>query len=533
MESNKPMDRLICGDVGVGKTEVAIRATYKAILGGKQVLLLAPTTILANQLFNSFSKRLVPLGIEVKQFSRLTESREVKKILLALTSGKVCVVVGTHRLLSKVDSVPNLGLVIIDEEHRFGAKQKEFLRDYCSGADVLSMSATPIPRTLQFSLAGIRDISTIKTPPPGRLPIITSVEEFQPDFIKSAVLYEVGRGGQIFFVNSNISEIPRLKKKLEDLLPGLKIGLAHGRLKPEDLEGVMVKMVSGEFDLLISTTIIEAGIDLPNVNTIFVNNAHLYGLAQLYQMRGRVGRSSVQAYCYLVLPQVDVGVNATERLRTIQYNAELGSGFAVAMRDLEMRGSGNLFGVEQSGHLAAVGFHLYTKIVREVAANRLGSSQHKSSLSEKEIGVSVVGDALIPSEYIEEQDDRLYFYQLLASANKAEKVVLIEEEMSDRFGPPPKEVLNLLSIKRIRLSCVGFSLESIEVSEQGSIIWFSKDCNIVESIGKVLGSVSTVNLPYSIINRASGSSGLLLSLNSITDSLFTIEYTFESNLSSG
>jgi len=532
MESNKPMDRLICGDVGVGKTEVAIRATYKAILDGKQVLLLAPTTILANQLFNSFSKRLVPLGIEVKQFSRLTESTEVKKILLCLTSGKVCVVVGTHRLLSKAVSIPNLGLVIIDEEHRFGAKQKEFLRDYCSGADMLSMSATPIPRTLQFSLAGIRDISTIKTPPPGRVPIITSVEEFQPDFIKSAVLYEVGRGGQIFFVNSNISEIPRLKNKLEGLLPGLKIGLAHGRLKPEDLEDVMVKMVNGEFDLLISTTIIEAGIDLPNVNTIFVNNAHLYGLAQLYQMRGRVGRSSVQAYCYLVLPQADVGANATERLRTIQYNAELGSGFAVAMRDLEMRGSGNLFGVEQSGHLAAVGFHLYTKIVREVAANRLGGPQLKSSLNEKEVGVSVVGDALIPSEYIEGQDDRLYFYQLLASADKAEKVVLIEEEMSDRFGPPPKEVLNLLSIKRIRLSCVGFSVESIEVSEQGAIVWFLKDCNIVESIGKVLGSVSTVNIPYSIINKEGGGGGILLSINSITDSLFTVEYTFESNLSS-
>ena len=292
-------------------------------------------------------------------------------------------------------------------------------------------------------------------------------------------------------------------------------------------------MVNGGFDLLISTTIIEAGIDLPNVNTIFVNNAHRYGLAQLYQMRGRVGRSAVQAYCYLVLPQADIGANATERLRTIQYNAELGSGFAVAMRDLEMRGGGNLFGVEQSGHLAAVGFHLYTKIVREVAANRLGGPQQKPLFNEKEVGVSVVGDALIPSEYVEEQDERLYFYQLLASANKTEEVVLIEEEMSDRFGPPPKEVLNLLSIKRIRLSCVGFSVESIEVSERGAVLLFSKDCNVVGSIGKVLGSVSTTGLPYSVINRPDSSGGLLLSLNSITDCLFTLEYTFESNRSSG
>ena len=533
MKSKKPMDRLICGDVGVGKTEVAIRATYRALVAGKQVLVLAPTTILANQLFNSFSKRLALLGVEVKQFSRLTESKEVKNILHSLASGKVCVVVGTHRLLSKAVSVPNLGLVVIDEEHRFGAKQKEFLRDFCLGADVLSMSATPIPRTLQFSLSGIRDISTIKTPPPGRLPIITSVEEFQPEFLKSAILYEVGRGGQIFFVNSNISEIPELKRGLHQLLPDLKIGLAHGRLKPEELEGVMLKMVNGEFDLLLSTTIIEAGIDLPNVNTIFINNAHLYGLAQLYQMRGRVGRSSVQAYCYLVLPQSDIGVNARERLRTIQYNSELGSGFAVAMRDLEMRGGGNLFGVEQSGHLAAVGLHLYTKIVREAAAIRGGASKNTSLLSEKKVGVSVVGDALIPSEYIEEQDDRLYFYQLLSSADKVEKVVLIEEEMCDRFGPPPKEVMGLLSIKRIRLSCVGFSVESIEVSEQGAVILFSKDCNLVDSIGKVLGSVSTIGLPYSVINKSGGNGGLFLSLNSIVDCLFTLEYTFESSRSSG
>ena len=532
MESKKPMDRLVCGDVGVGKTEIAIRAAYKAITDGKQVLLFAPTTILATQLFNSFSQRLSPLGVEVLGFSRLTNKNELKKVLSALKLGVVCVVVGTHRLLSQVIRFSKLGLVIIDEEHRFGAKQKEFLRDFCSGADVLSMSATPIPRTLQFSLSGIRDISRIKTPPPGRLPIITSVEEFSFNFIKRAVLYEVGRGGQIFFVNSNISEIPKLKSRLENLLPDIKIGLAHGRLSAKELESVMLKMVGGELDMLISTTIIEAGIDLPRVNTIFINNAHRYGLAQLYQMRGRVGRSAIQAYCYLVLPKSDVGGNAKERLRTIQYNVELGSGFSVAMRDLEMRGSGNLFGVEQSGHLASIGFHLYTKIVQEAAKKRFENKNGGGLSENKEIGVSVVGDALIPSNYIQDQDDRLYFYQLLATSTKTECVVAVEEEMLDRFGPLPKEVLRLLSIKRIRLASVGFCVDFVEVTNNGSTIWFIKNSNLVSSIGRLLGSISTKNIPFSIINGPKGRGGLFLPLNLITESLLTIEYTFESSVSS-
>ena len=299
MENERPMDRLVCGDVGFGKTEIAIRAAFKAVVDGKQVLLVAPTTILSNQLFNSFFSRLSPLGVRVAHFSRSTSPAQTKKALTSLAAGTVDVVVGTHRLLGKSVAPANLGLIIVDEEHRFGAKQKELLRAFRASVDVLSMSATPIPRTLQFALVGIRDISTIKTPPRGRLPVVTSTEFFDPQQIKSAIEYEVGRGGQALFVHSNISEIGKLVRRFEGLMPRVRIGCAHGRMAADDLEKVMLKMVGGDLDFLVSTTIVEAGIDIQNVNTILINNAHRYGLAQLYQMRGRVGRSTQQAYCYL------------------------------------------------------------------------------------------------------------------------------------------------------------------------------------------------------------------------------------------
>ena len=531
MESDRPMDRLICGDVGFGKTEVALRAALKAVNDGKQVLLIAPTTILANQLFNGFSSRLAPLGVDVRHYSRFTPPGDAKKVVLALAARTVDVVVGTQRLLAKKISVPNLGLVIIDEEHRFGAKQKELLRAFRSSVDLLSMSATPIPRTLQFSLVGIRDISTIRTPPRGRLPVITSIELFDPQQIKSAVEYEVGRGGQILFVHSNISEMGRIVRRLKKLLPQLRIESAHGRMAPDDLERVMLRMVDGDLDMLVSTTIIEAGIDLQNVNTILINNAHRYGLAQLYQMRGRVGRSTQQAYCHLLLPGGDLSQEAHERLRTIQYNTELGSGYDVALRDLEIRGGGNLFGVEQSGHLASVGYHLFCKIVREAAQERLSGDDNLSVPSPSKVALSVDGDALIPESYVQEQDDRLYFYRMLAAAEASDDVSALEQELRDRFGPEPNEVSNLLSAKRIRLAATSLPVDSVEVSQSGATIWLSSGGNTVDSVHTMLGDSSSGGPSFTVVNKPNGKSGLTLDSSSTTEALQAIQYTFESRLS--
>ncbi len=528
MESEKPMDRLICGDVGFGKTEVALRAAFKAVTCGKQVLLIAPTTILSNQLFNSFSSRLSPAGVQVRHFSRSTSSLQAKKILAALAVGAVDVVVGTHRLLAKNVSPANLGLIIIDEEHRFGAKQKEFLRAFRSSVDVLSMSATPIPRTLQFSLVGIRDISTIRTPPCGRLPVVTSTELFDPQQIKSAVEYEVGRGGQVLFVHSNISEIGKLVQFFEGLLPRLRVGFAHGSMAPDDLDEVMMKMVNGSLDLLVSTTIVEAGIDIKNVNTILINNAHRYGLAQLYQMRGRVGRSTQQAYCYLLLPRGDLTQGAHERLRTIQYNTALGAGYDIALRDLEIRGGGNLFGVEQSGHLASVGFHLFCKIVREAAQERLHVGGRQDGYSLSKISFSIESDALIPDTYVEEQDDRLYFYRMLAAAERPDEVSSLEQELRDRFGPLPGEVLVLLAAKRVRQAAASLPIDSIDVSHGGATIWLSPTDDIVGQIRNVLGGASPEEASFTVVNSSEGKTGLALVSASAVDALQTIQYTFES-----
>jgi transcription-repair coupling factor (superfamily II helicase) len=354
---------------------------------------------------------------------------------------------------------------------------------------------------------------------------------FDPQQIKSAVEYEVGRGGQILFVHSNISEMGRIVRRLKKLLPQLRIESAHGRMAPDDLERVMLRMVDGDLDMLVSTTIIEAGIDLQNVNTILINNAHRYGLAQLYQMRGRVGRSTQQAYCHLLLPGGDLSQEAHERLRTIQYNTELGSGYDVALRDLEIRGGGNLFGVEQSGHLASVGYHLFCKIVREAAQERLSGDDNLSVPSPSKVALSVDGDALIPESYVQEQDDRLYFYRMLAAAEASDDVSALEQELRDRFGPEPNEVSNLLSAKRIRLAATSLPVDSVEVSQSGATIWLSSGGNTVDSVHTMLGDSSSGGPSFTVVNKPNGKSGLTLDSSSTTEALQAIQYTFESRLS--
>ena len=528
MEAKSPMDRLVCGDVGFGKTEVAIRAALKAVADGKQVVLLAPTTILVDQLYKSFLSRLEPFGIFVRHLSRFTDSSDVKKTLSGLAASTVDVVVGTHRLLSKDLSVPNLGLIIVDEEHRFGAKHKEMLRVLKPSCDFLSMSATPIPRTLQFSLVGVRDVSTIRTPPPGRLPVLTSIEVFDANRIKNAIAYEVNRGGQVFFVQHNISSLKQLAGQIEKLLPDVRVGVAHGRMAANKLESVMLAMLQGGLDVLISTTIIGAGIDLSNVNTILINNAHRYGLSQLYQMRGRVGRSSRQAYCYLLIPRSGVSPDAHERLRTIQYNTALGSGYDVALRDLEMRGGGNLFGLEQSGHLTTVGFHLYCKIVKDAAEKRKQKRKPKEKLSP--VSLAVKGDALIPENYVQEQEDRLRFYRLLAGAVSSPEIDEVAEELGDRFGPLPEPVSNLLLIKKIRLFSADSAFKSVEVDRGGATLWLGAQKNqavvsLVRSCGAVLEEKSC---SFSVINKRGGQTGVRVETSSLSSALRAVEYLFES-----
>ena len=507
MENKLPMDRLLCGDVGFGKTEVAIRSALKALNTNKQVVVLAPTTILSNQLFESFKERLSGFGFNLCQLSRFVSKKLVSEHIAEINSGKTDVVVGTHRVLSKDVKIPKLGLIIIDEEHRFGANHKEKLRIFSNNVDVLSMSATPIPRTMQFALLGIRDITTIKTPPVGRLSVITNQLPFDSSTLKHAALYEKERGGQSFFVFNNVKKIEGMVLKLKKLLPNLSIKHAHGQMKPTDLEKIMNEMFLGHIDLLVCTTIIEAGVDLPNVNTIFIYDSHKYGLSQLYQMRGRVGRSPVQAYCYLLTPNVDLSQEAYERLRTLQYNSVLGSGYNIALRDFEMRGGGNLFGTEQSGHLSNVGLNFYNKMIKEKAL-LLKSGNVNNGVVEKEpvFKISVSGEALIPGDFMENQDDRLFFYRKLSLSSDCKEVDLVDFEVRDRFGLPPTSLRLLFLIKKIRLLSLNRKLLFLKTNEVGVDLLFNlfKKEGVVGLVKRASSFFNDNNIVFSIQNSSTG-----------------------------
>jgi len=465
MEFDRPMDRLICGDVGFGKTEVALRASFKAVYDKKQVAVLTPTTILANQHFITFKSRLKPLGVRVALLSRFTPPAVKKGALTGIRDGTVDLVVGTHRLLSKDVRFADLGLLIIDEEHRFGASHKEHVKKMRTEVDVLTMSATPIPRTLQFSLLGIRDVSSIMTPPKERLPVTTRLISFHIDTIKRGVLAEITRGGQVFFVHDNVKTLSSLADQLQGMFPSLTLGIAHGQLPGNILESVMVDFLNRKIDVLVCTSIIESGIDLPNVNTIFIHNAHRFGLSQIHQMRGRVGRSPRQAHCFLVIPKNKKLTNkALDRLRTIEYHSSLGAGYALALKDLEMRGAGNLFGVEQSGHVFSVGFHLFCKIVESAANERLDRPRSPADMvtSSK---VSFDGSALLPESYVTDVSDRLYFYRLLSKATELSEIEDVKNEIEDRFGPLPLQTLNLLDVATIQVKARGFGLKTITIKD--------------------------------------------------------------------
>jgi transcription-repair coupling factor (superfamily II helicase) len=447
MESRKPMDRLLCGDVGYGKTEVAMRAAFKSVMDGKQVAVLAPTTILAFQHHRTFLRRFASFPVTIELLTRYYSPKEQKEITRKLESGEIDVVVGTHRLLSKDINFKDLGLLVIDEEQRFGVGQKERLKQMKKAIDVLSMSATPIPRTLHMSLVGIRDISVIETPPKDRLAIQTAVVPFSDDFIREAIEFETGRGGQIFFVHNRVESIYQIKEYLEKVVPGLRVIVGHGQMEERELERAMAAFINREYDVLIATTIIENGIDIPACNTILINHAERFGLSQLYQLRGRVGRSDRLAFCYLLVPSDRILTSdARKRLAAIQEFSDLGAGFRIAAKDLEIRGAGNLLGGEQSGEIAAVGFEMYTKLLEETIREMKGERIEEEVETSMNLGV----DIYIPKDYIGDENLRMTFYKKIASARDDERLEQIRGEMRDRFGAIPPNVENLLHFVRVK-----------------------------------------------------------------------------------
>jgi transcription-repair coupling factor (superfamily II helicase) len=456
MEAPRPMDRLICGDVGYGKTEVALRAAFKAVQDGKQVMVLAPTTILAQQHYGTFSERLKDYPVTIEHVSRFRSAAEQREAVKRFAAGAVDILIGTHRLLSRDVRPRDLGLLIVDEEQRFGVRQKELLRQLKLRVDVIAMSATPIPRTLQMSLAGVRDISVIETPPEGRRPIKTYVGEYDEQLVKQALEREHARGGQAFFMHNRVETIDETAERLRALCPDMRFEVAHGQLDEKTLEQRMLRFLRGEADVLVCTSIIESGIDIPQANTLIVERADTFGLAQLYQIRGRVGRSRDRAYAYLMYPSAAALTgDAAQRLSALSDYTELGAGFKIAMRDLEIRGAGNLLGDEQSGHVAALGFELYMQMLDEAVAAAADGAGAEEEWEPVRLDVNV--DAYVPADYIPYEQAKIDVHRRIAAAREVADLVLLKEELEDRFGDPPEPLLNLISLQqaRIKLGQVG------------------------------------------------------------------------------
>ncbi len=449
MERDEPMDRLICGDVGYGKTEVALRATFKAANDGKQVLIVAPTTILAQQHFGNFQERLKDYPFTIDHVSRFRSAKEQRDAITAFNEGKVDILIGTHRLLGRDLRGKDIGLIIVDEEQRFGVKQKELLRQLKLKVDVIAMSATPIPRTLQMSMAGVRDISVIETPPEGRRPVKTYVGEYDEELVKTAIMREHERGGQAFFVHNRVESIDETAERLRGLCPEVRFEVAHGQLDEQELEKRMLRFLRGEADVLVATSIIESGIDIPQANTLIVERSDLFGLAQLYQIRGRVGRSDQRAYAYLLYPaHAALTEEAMKRLTALSDYTELGAGFKVAMRDLEIRGAGNLLGDEQSGHVAALGFELYMQMLDEAVA----AAEADGEVSDREpVRLDIAVDAYIPADYIPYEQAKIEVHRRIAGAFEVADLKALHDELEDRFGEVPEPLKNLLDLQQARI----------------------------------------------------------------------------------
>ena len=468
MEKAVPMDRLICGDVGYGKTEIAVRAAFKAVQDGRQVVVLAPTTLLAAQHFATFSERYAPFPVVVRPMSRFQSDKEVAETQAGLAEGKVDVVIGTHRLLSPETRFDRLGLVIIDEEQRFGVEQKEYLKQLRTEVDVLSMSATPIPRTLEMGISGIREMSTILTPPEERHPVLTSVGPYDEKQIAAAIRRELLRDGQVFFVHNRVSSINRVAARIAELVPEARVAVGHGQMNEHTLEKIMSSFVDREFDVLVATTIVESGLDIPNANTLIVDRADAYGLPALHQLRGRVGRSRERGYAYFLYPpEKPLTETAHERLSTLQQHSGIGAGMHIALKDLEIRGAGNLLGGEQSGHVAAVGFDLYVKMIGEAVRELRGEGPPERA----EVRIELPVDANIPHDYVTGERLRLEAYTRIAAIDSPADINAVREELADRYGPVPDQVECLLTVARLRARARRAGLT--DITQQGSNIRFS------------------------------------------------------------
>ncbi len=475
MESDRPMDRLVCGDVGYGKTEVAMRAAFKAVFDGQQVVVLVPTTILCEQHFRTFRARFSAFPVSVDNLSRFKSAKQQKKTIADLSRGDVDIVIGTHSLLGKDIRFHKLGLLIIDEEHRFGVRQKEKMKEMKKGIDVLSLTATPIPRTLYMALSDIRDMSVIETPPEERLAAKSIVSTFDGGLIKAAIQKELERNGQVFFVHNRIKDIYAVADYLQRSLPSLRFGVAHGRMDEKDLEKVMLKFYERAVDVLVSTAIIGSGLDIPTANTIIINRADKMGLADLYQLKGRVGRGNVRAYAYFLIPGEDIITDeAKQRLQAIQEMSYLGAGFRLAMKDLEIRGAGNLLGAEQSGHIHAVGFDLYLEMLEKAVAELKGQKIEE----EFEPSINLRVDAHIPEEYIADTTLRLSLYRKIASSKTFDDMKALEDEMDDRFGPLPGAVKNLLKLMRLKITARGLLISKIRDARGRVQVLFSRDTKV-------------------------------------------------------
>ncbi|MCX7991555.1 MAG: transcription-repair coupling factor [Proteobacteria bacterium] len=475
MSSEKPMDRIICGDVGFGKTEVAIRASFVAVDCGKQVALIAPTTILAEQHYNVFKNRFEPMGFRVGILSRFVDIKEQKMTVESLKKGEIDIIIGTHRLLAKDIEFKDLGLVIIDEEHKFGVVHKERLKSIKTTVDVLTLSATPIPRTLHMSLANIRDISIIASPPEGRLAIKTYVTRFSPEIIKEACEREIQRGGQVFFVHNRISSIFAIKNYLSNLMPYAKIEVAHGRMEEEYLKDIFERFKKGDFHILLSTAIIESGLDMSNVNTIIVNRADKFGLADLYQLRGRVGRSTRKAFAYFLIPSFNlITKDALKRLKALQELEELGSGFRLAVHDLEIRGAGDLIGTKQSGRINEIGLELYMQILDETIRELRYEQGVEVKIKKIETEVKLPIPSYIPENYISSTRDRLNFYKKIFAVSSADELLLIEEELRDRYGNIPEELRNFIYQKELEIELSSIGVTNLTVSGDHFTIVFDE-----------------------------------------------------------
>ena len=534
MESPHPMDRLVCGDVGFGKTEVAIRAAFKAVADSKQVAVLVPTTILALQHYRTFSERLKGLPATIDYINRFKSSKQIKDTLTRLAEGKIDIIIGTHRLVSKDVKFKDLGLMIIDEEQKFGVSVKEKLKVIRANVDSLTLTATPITRTLHFSLMGARDLSIISTPPPNRQPVQTELHVFNETLIQEAVAYELERNGQVFFIHNRVADLPQLGGMIQKLVPGARVGIAHGQLEGDELEDVMLKFINHKFDVLVATTIIEAGLDIPNANTIIINHAHMFGLSDLHQMRGRVGRSNKKAFCYLLSPPLSTLTNeAYKRLSALEEFSELGSGFNVAMRDLDIRGSGNLLGAEQSGFIAEIGFEMYNKIldeaVQELKEDEFGElfadEKDRKYVTFTQIDTDL--EVMIPDEYVTNISERYNLYNDIGKLENEQQLAAFEKELEDRFGPIPKPVYELFNTLRLQWlgKQIGFEKISLKKNTLKGYFVSNPKSSYYESdqFGKVLAFVQA-HTAISNLKEVKGQLRLALSnVNSIDYALHLLK----------